>query len=181
MSLRKYDKEWLSELCKESFSYSEVLQKAGRKKAGGNVSHLKKKISEFGIDISHFTGQAWSKGLTKETDERLEKISKKNMKFSFEEIFVKNSLASWNTIKRYIHKYNLKEYKCEICGCDGNWQGGVISLELDHINGDHEDNRLENLRFLCPNCHALTPTYGAKNIKINNSYADMVESEDTLD
>ena len=56
MSLRKYDKEWLEELCKDSYSLAEVLRKAGRKQAGGNQEILKKKIAEFNIDTSHFTG-----------------------------------------------------------------------------------------------------------------------------
>ena len=62
-------------------------------------------------------------------------------------------------------KNNLLEYKCANCGCDGNWQGGLISLEIDHINGNNKDNRLINLRYLCPNCHALTDTYRGKNCK----------------
>ena len=56
MALRKYDKEWLEELCKDSYSLAEVLRKAGRKQAGGNQETLKRKIKEFNIDISHFTG-----------------------------------------------------------------------------------------------------------------------------
>jgi len=58
---------------------------------------------------------------------------------------------------------NIIEYRCAICGCNGNWQGHKLSLELDHINGINNDNRIENLRFLCPNCHAITETYGSKN------------------
>ena len=57
--LRAYTKEWLEELCADSYSYAEVLSKAGRKQGGGNQSTLKKKIEEFNIDISHFTGQRW--------------------------------------------------------------------------------------------------------------------------
>ena len=60
MSLRKYTKEWLEELCKESYSYAEVLKKAGRKQGGGAQATLKQKINEFNIDVSHFTGQKWT-------------------------------------------------------------------------------------------------------------------------
>ena len=59
--MRQYDKEWLSELCKNSYSYAEVLKKAGRKQGGGAQSTLRKKIEEYNIDISHFTGQNWQK------------------------------------------------------------------------------------------------------------------------
>ena len=62
MSLKAYTKEWLEELCAESISYAEVLKKAGRKQGGGSQATLKRKIEEFGIDISHFKGMGWSKG-----------------------------------------------------------------------------------------------------------------------
>ena len=55
---------------------------------------------------------------------------------------------------------------CEECGL-AVWNGRPIPLELDHVNGRYTDNRLENLRILCPNCHAQTPTYRAKNIARN--------------
>jgi 5-methylcytosine-specific restriction endonuclease McrA len=58
---------------------------------------------------------------------------------------------------------NLKEHKCEHCG-KTEWLGYSIPLELHHINGIHTDNRIENLRVLCPNCHALTDNYRGKNI-----------------
>ena len=56
----------------------------------------------------------------------------------------------------------MKEHKCESCGIS-EWLGKPLSLELDYINGDRYDNRLQNLRILCPNCHAQTDTYRGKN------------------
>ena len=152
MGLQKYTKEWLEELCKNSYSLAEVLRKAGRKPGGGSQTTLKKKIEEFNIDTSHFTGQLWNKGKTKENDERIAQQSSNQEKYSLEEI-----------MRVYVERHNLLEYKCVNCGCDGNWQGGLISLEIDHINGNNKDNRLSNLRYLCPNCHALTDTYRGKN------------------
>ena len=163
MSLRKYDKEWLEELCKDSYSLAEVLRKAGRKQAGGNQDTLKKKIAEFGIDTSHFTGMLWSKGKTKENDERLMRDSLNKEKYSLDKVFCENSPVTQRVLRGYVERHSMVEYKCQTCGCDGHWQNSIISLELDHINGENTDNRLENLRYLCPNCHALTETYRGKN------------------
>lgn len=163
-SLKPYTKEWLKELCADSYSYAEVLKKAGRKPGGGNQATLKKKIEEFDIDISHFTGQLWSKGKTAAEDPRI--LGKE--KYTLEEVFVKDSPVSQKILRGYVERHNLLEYKCQNCGCDGHWQDGIIALEIDHINGDNTDNRIENLHYLCPNCHALTDTYRGKNKALKN-------------
>lgn len=67
-------------------------------------------------------------------------------------------------LRKLILNAELLPYKCQ-CGLEAEWQSKPITLQLDHINGDHEDDRLENLRFLCPNCHAQTPTWGHRNVK----------------
>lgn len=165
MGLQKYTKEWLKELCANSFSYAEVLRKAGRKSGGGSQNTLRKKIAEFGIDISHFKGQGWSKGETSLTNEAVARIAQKNQRYNFEEIFCENSPVSRHTIRERIVNNNLIEYKCEFCGNTGEWMGKTIALQLDHINGICDDHRLENLRWLCPNCHATTETFAGKNNK----------------
>jgi len=68
-------------------------------------------------------------------------------------------------MSRKIRKYNLKEYRCVKCGNDGVWMGEPICLHLDHIDGNSRNNCLDNLRFLCPNCHTQTPTFGGKKLK----------------
>lgn len=165
MALQKYTKEWLEELCADSYSLAEVLRKAGRKQAGGNQETLKKKIAEFEIDISHFTGQLWNKGKTKKTDERLARNSLNKEKYQLEEVFCLNSPVTQRVLRGYVERHNILEYKCQFCGCDGYWLNTKIALEIDHINGNNTDNRIENLRYLCPNCHATTDTYRGKNIK----------------
>lgn len=169
MALQKYTKEWLQELCKDSYSLAEVLKKAGRKQGGGAQETLRKKIAEFNIDTSHFTGQLWNKGKTKETDERIAAATLNKEKYNLEEVFCKNSLVTQKGLRGYVERHNILEYKCQFCGCDGHWLDTEISLEIDHINGVNNDNRIENLRYLCPNCHATTETYRGKNIqpKIN--------------
>ena len=85
---------------------------------------------------------------------------------SIDEIVIENSLYGNEYIKERIFHDNLIPYnKCIICGIE-NWMGKNISLELDHINGNHTDNRLENLRFLCPNCHSQTDTFRGRNTNI---------------
>lgn len=154
-SLQKYTKEWLEELCRESFSYAEVLRKAERKPSGGNYDILQQKIKEFQIDISHFTGKLWNKGKTKDTDARIPS----NPIYTYDEIFRRNSIVSPNCLKKNIKKYNAVPYICAKCGCTGEWQDGIITLEIHHEDGDRHNNEIENLRYLCPNCHALTDTY----------------------
>ena len=153
--LQKYTEEWLEDLCKNSTSYAEVLRKAGRKPSGGNHSYLKQAIEKFEIDVSHFTGKSWSN------------VSKINSdchnKYTPEEIFIENSLVTRKVARRYIISHNLIPYQCSECGNKGEWRGKEMALELDHINGINNDHRLTNLRWLCPNCHAITDTYAGKN------------------
>ena len=160
--MQQYTKDWLEELCKDSYSYAEVLRKAGRKQGGGTQATLRKKIEEFGIDISHFTGQRWQDGPNQvDNHENREK-------YCLEEVFIKNSPVTQKVLRGYVKRHNLIPYKCQNCGCDGHWQNGIIALEIDHIDGDNTNNEISNLRYLCPNCHALTDTYRGKNIKPKN-------------
>ena len=156
MSLRKYDKEWLQELCKDSYSYAEVLRKAGRQQGGGAQATLKKKIEEFNIDISHFTGERWQLSPNQVPQNYKEK-------YSLNEVFKKDSFVTQKILRGYIERHHILDYHCQICGCDGNWQNGVISLEVHHIDGDNTNNEISNLQYLCPNCHALTENYRGKN------------------
>lgn len=147
---QKYTKDWLSQLCAESYSYAEVLRKAGRAQSGGSQKVLKEKIQEFEIDISHFTGQRWQQSPTFQE------------KYTPENLFVQNSSVSNQTIRKYLEKYKLIPYICSECGCDGNWRGKILALQLHHKDGNSANNELTNLTFLCPNCHAITENFGGK-------------------
>ena len=168
--MRQYTKEWLQELCENSYSYAEVLTKAGRKQGGGTQATLKKKIAEYEIDISHFTGQLWRNSPNVE----LKDLTGTREKYELNEVFTKNSPVTQKVLRGYVERHNIIEYKCQNCGCDGTWQNGIISLEIDHIDGDNTNNEVSNLRYLCPNCHALTETYRGKNKALKNKCVETI-------
>lgn len=145
-----YSEEDLRKAVKESFSIRQVLNKLGLKEAGGNYDTTKRRIKKLNIDISHFTGQLWSKGKTLGPKREIDYYLKENI-----------VVQSFRLRNRLISE-GIKQHKCECCGIT-EWRGKPTPIELDHINGDNTDNRLENLRLLCPNCHALTDTYRGKN------------------
>lgn len=89
----------------------------------------------------------------------------------FEESFIENSSTARAVIRKYIIRHNLMPYVCEKCGNDGNWQGQILTLQLDHKNGVNNDHRLENLRWLCPNCHSQTETFTGRNQRKKESIA----------
>jgi 5-methylcytosine-specific restriction endonuclease McrA len=93
-------------------------------------------------------------------------ISKSKIKN--EDVFIENSSYARHLIKKRIIEHKLIEYKCECCGQIDIWNNKKISLQLDHINGVNDDHRLQNLRFLCPNCHSQQDTYASKNRKNPN-------------
>jgi 5-methylcytosine-specific restriction endonuclease McrA len=151
MKLRKYTVEQLTEAVRTSFSYRQTLIKLGVVPAGGNYEIIKKAIAHFNLDSSHFRGQGWNKG---------QKFAPKRPI----EVYLSNEvpIGSYKLKKRLLDE-GLMDPVCTNCHLE-EWLGLPIPLELDHINGDSSNNNLDNLRLLCPNCHALTPTYRGKNM-----------------
>lgn len=88
-----------------------------------------------------------------------------NRRLSNEQIFIEHSTLARHHVKKRIIDQKLVAYKCESCGNEGEWNGNPLVLQLEHKNGISNDNRIENLGFLCPNCHTQTKTYAAKNRK----------------
>lgn len=146
--------EQLAEAVRTSDTMSQVGRRLGYRPNGGIHRMLVGHVRRLGLDTSHFTGQAWAKGRSVVSRTAL----------PLEQILVQNSTYySSGHLRRRLIAAGMKPAHCEHCGLD-EWQGRPLPLALDHINGDHLDNRLENLRILCPNCHALTDTWcGRKN------------------
>ena len=153
MTHRKYTVDQLMEAVKESTSYAQVLSKVGLVPAGGNYETIKKAITFYDLDSSHFTGQGWNKGKT---------------------FGPKRPIEDYLSNKYPTKSYRLKErlindgYLDSICSnCNlTQWLGDAIPLELHHKDGDHNNNNLDNLQLLCPNCHTLTDTYRRKKTSI---------------
>jgi 5-methylcytosine-specific restriction endonuclease McrA len=145
-------------IIKNSKSISEVLRKLEMRIAGGNSLTIKKYIEKYNINLEHFDiDELRVKNLRKYLD---------GVKIPIEEILIEGSTYNNGThLKRRILDDKLIEYKCVDCSNIGEWNGKSITLQLDHINGINDDNRLENLRFMCPNCHSQTETYAGKNKK----------------
>jgi Zn finger protein HypA/HybF involved in hydrogenase expression len=160
---RKWTKEQLVAAVKTSKSFAQVLKKLNLK-GGGAHSGIKKIINDLGLDTTHFSGQLWSKGNTALDDSR---IGKKDTS----RIFVEESEVSPAYVRKLIIKHNLLPYRCK-CGIENEWQGTNISLQLDHIDGNRRNHQLDNLRFLCPNCHSQTPTFCGKNKSSSKQVSD---------
>lgn len=149
----KYTKEIMEKACLNAKSIAQVCRNLGLKPIGGNYKTVKNNIEKFGIDISHFTGLRWSKGL---------KSSEETARIPLKSILQKDVNYSSSKLRERLIAIGLKPSVCEVCGYTEN-------LELHHINGDHFDNRLENLQILCPNCHAKTDNYRGRNTSKNST------------
>lgn len=149
--MKTWTNEQLIDAVKTSKKFVEVAQKLGLTNLGSNYNTIKKYINQLNLDTSHFLSRS-----------EICSAARENIKpLTDGEIFCVNRVDR-KIVKNRIIKEGLMEYECHRCGIT-TWDGETLSLHLDHINGINNDNRLENLRFLCPNCHSLTDTYCAKN------------------
>lgn len=136
-----------------SRSFADLGRRVGIYSAGRAQTTIKNRVLDLGLDTSHFTGAGWRLGDTRPVVPAAPLV----------QLLIDGRLCQTSMLKRRLIESGLKQHRCEEC-LYISWNGAPIPLELDHVNGRREDNRLENLRLLCPNCHAQTPTYRGRNI-----------------
>jgi len=159
----KYTKELLSKIVVNCHSMAQVLKALGCRHGGGTHEYIKRKINNFGIDTSHFTGQRTNSG----------KNHNGYKGRSWEDVLVYQKEKKWKETPYILRRALIasgREYKCERVGCTvkDSWCGNSLKLHVHHKDGNWLNNTKENLEFRCPNCHSQTDNYCAGNrSKIN--------------
>lgn len=140
------------DLVSNSTSYRNLLERMSEQGFRTSHSVVKNRVTSLDIDTAHFKGKASNKNKSPANKLTVER---------FLETVLVNNGPNWGTvkIKNRLFQLGLKEQKCENCTIGPMWNGKRLVLQLDHINGNRADNRLENLRVLCPNCHTQTETH----------------------
>jgi hypothetical protein len=150
---QKYSKELLEPIVKNSVSVAGVLRKLGLRQSGGNHSHITRRIKLYELDTSHFINP---KAFLKPGSNKLPP----------DQILVNDRLNGRRDgvcrLRRALLESGV-EHKCAVCSLLPYWNGKYLQLQIDHINGITTDNRIENLRFICGNCHMQTDNFGMKN------------------
>lgn len=145
------DKEFVAAV-KRNITISGVLRDLGISDHGGNYREFHRHVARLGVPTDHMKGRGHGQS---------------RAAIPLEDILVRNSSygGGSSALRRRLLRAGLLEETCAECGGGTHWHGKTLQLQLDHINGDPRDNRLENLRLLCPNCHSQTLTFSGKNRK----------------
>ena len=149
----RYTEAEAREAIAASRSWAEALRRLGYCHTGGNPRTLKKRAEAWGISTAHFDAHAASR-----------EALRRRPKTPLAEILVEGSTYSRSSLKQRLYAGDLKQPICELCGQGEIWKGRRMGMILDHVNGIRDDNRIENLRIVCPNCAATLETHcGRKN------------------
>lgn len=148
--LSKCSSEQLKEIVANSLSYKEVMLKIGYKANSGSTQQmLRERLRLENISTEHFSAPTGNKIIKRDIENTL----------------CENSTATQKVARKFFMKESNKPYICELCGQEPFWQGKEMTLILDHINGHNTDHRIENLRWVCPNCNSQLETTGGRNFK----------------
>ena len=141
-----YTSEEIKQIVAISTSYKDFARNIGysNSPSGDTIKNIQRWLEPY--DTSHF-------GINKKAPE----------KRTIENVFIENSTASQKVLRDWYEKGQYSKYECAICGQEPFWQGKELTLILDHINGINKDDRLENLRWVCPNCNQQLETTGSRN------------------
>ena len=147
-----YSDEEFKNIVKQSSSMKEISTKIGyTATSGDSLARIRKRIDFLNLSTEHFS-----------------EMNKRTVKRNEDNIFIENSTANQSTLRRWYKKGEYTPYICSICGQEPIWQGKDLTLILDHINGSNHDDRLENLRWVCPNCNQQLDTTNGKNLRNKN-------------
>lgn len=150
-------KEDLIDAVNTSRSISQIIKKLKLRISSSSYTRVRNEISKYNLDCDHFLGKGWMKGKNSPLAITEEEFRKRYFKISDKKI-------AGNKIKKFLFRFGIKKEECEICGQPPKWKNKKLSLHLDHIDGNPLNNKEENLRILCPNCHSQTDTYAGRNI-----------------
>jgi hypothetical protein len=144
-----WTREVLTEAVARSTTMCEVLRRLGLEVVGGHHTHISRRVKAFGIDTSHFSPPSPAgRPKTPRTPEVL----------LVEHDGTHLRRTPGEQLKRALTSLGVPQL-CRMCGMQPTWRGRPLPLEVDHIDGNWRNNRAENLRLLCPNCHSTTDTY----------------------
>jgi len=154
---RASNEEFLA-IVRSSSCLSEVIRKLGytNPRSKHTYTLVKDRILKSGISIAHFNTHRRPSGVSRASKTKLSDLMVEN-----------STVKNVSSFKRRLVSEGVMKYECALCSNSGEWRGFKLVLQLDHINGINSDNRLDNLRFLCPNCHSQTSTYTGRNKKRN--------------
>jgi Zn finger protein HypA/HybF involved in hydrogenase expression len=152
--LMPHDDEYFGKAVRENVSVAGVLRTLGLRPAGANYSMVHRRVRELSLSTSHWTGMGHLRGRSHDWAKKLP--------LSVVLCSPTRYRGGSAALKERLFREGILTRRCSHCGLE-SWCNAPLALHLDHVNGDSEDNRVENLRVLCPNCHSQTATYCGRN------------------